>query len=148
MSISEDTRATREASIGWMIQRIAADLNRRMTERLAELNLPLPTFAVMMGVLEHGPVNQTEIGKHFGMPAYAISRAIDALEELGFVARRAHESSRRAHSIQATEAGEALAPKLHTIVREVNDAAMAGLSAAERKQFGDLLRQVLTSTGH
>jgi DNA-binding MarR family transcriptional regulator len=138
------TRAVRESSLGWMIQRIARGLDEAMNARLSPHGLSIQTFAVMMTVLEHGPLTQTAIGKQFGMPAYAISRAIDTLEELGFVARRAHEASRRAHMIHVTEAGAAFAGTLHAIVREVNDDLTASLSATERAQFGAILARLLT----
>ncbi len=145
MSISDQTRGTRESSLGWMIQRIARHLDSRMNERLAGLDLSLPTFAVMMIVLERGPMTQTEIGKRFGMPAYAISRALDALQEQGFVERRAHATSRRAHSIQATAAGKAIAPRLHAIVAEVNAELTSGLEQSESDAFGGLLRKILNA---
>ncbi len=145
MTVSDDTRTIREASLGWMIQRLARRLDEAMTARLAPLEMSLPTFAVMMTVLEHGPLTQTEIGKQFGMPAYAISRALDALERLGYIERRAHARSRRAHSIRATAAGEAIAPKLHAIVREVNAAFAAPLSAGDRATFQALLQRLMAA---
>lgn len=143
MTIKDDTRRTRQSSLGWMIQRITRALDEQMNARLAQMDMNVTTFAVMMTVLEQGPLNQSEIGARFGAPAYAISRALDTLERLGFVERRAHASSRRAHHIHATPAGEALAPRLHAIVREVNAELMAPLSSAERAQFATLLERVL-----
>ncbi|MDJ0628592.1 MAG: MarR family winged helix-turn-helix transcriptional regulator [Rhodobacter sp.] len=133
----------RETSIGWMLQRITGALDEAMNTRLAALDMNLGTFAVMMTVLEHGPLTQAEIGKRFGMAPYAISRAVDTLEELGFVSRGAHAHSRRAHSITATVEGVAIAPKLHAVVRDVNAALAAPLSAAERETLTALLRKVL-----
>ena len=147
MDIKDDIRSTRETSYGWMIQRIAGALDRRMTARLADLDLTLPSFAVLMTVLEHGPMMQTDIARRYGMPAYAISRALDTLERLGHVARKAHAASRRAHSIQATAAGRALAPRLRGIVAEVNAELTAPLSDAEQAQFGAILAKLLPDAG-
>ncbi len=143
MQTKDQIRETRETSIGWMIQRIAGALDRRMNARLAELDLTLPSFAVLMTVLEHGPMMQTDIARRYGMPAYTISRALDALERQHYVARAAHASSRRAHSIEATEAGLALAPRLRRIVREVNAELTAPLSDTERAQFNAGLTKLL-----
>jgi len=147
MTLSDDTRTVRENSFGWMIQRIAGDVDRQMTERLAELDMPLPAFAVMMCVLERGPMMQTDIGKQFGIPAYAISRALDVLERLGYIARRRHTASRRAHSIEVTEAGRAIAPRLHAIVNESNTDYTASLSDDERQVLCGLLTRLLPDTG-
>ncbi len=147
MQTRDKIRATRESSYGWAIQRIAGALDRQMTARLAELDLSLPSFAVLMTVLEHGPMMQTDIARRYGMPAYTISRALDALEGQGYVQRAAHASSRRAHSIDATAAGRALAPRLQGIVAEVNAELTVPLSAAEQAQFGAILTKLLPDSG-
>ena len=146
MGIPDETRQVRETSMGWIIQRLARKLDLAMEARLGELGLTLPSFAVMMTVLESGPMTQAEIGKRFGMPPYAISRALDALEAAGHVERRAHPTSRRAHDIHATEAGLGLAPKLHGIVRAVNADLTAGLDERDRAEFLPLLQRVLAGT--
>lgn len=147
MGVSDDTRAVREASMGWLIQRLAGRLDRAMEARLADLGLTLPSFAVMMTVLEDGPMTQAGIGKQFGMPAYTISRALDALEAAGYVERRPHPTSRRAHDIHATAAGLRLAPELHGIVRAVNADLVAGLDAEDSAAFLRLLKRVLAGSG-
>ena len=146
MTISEDTRRVRETSMGWVIQRLARRLDVAMEARLGALGLTVSSFAVMMTVLESGPMTQAEIGKRFGMPAYAISRALDALEAVGYVERRAHPTSRRAHDVHATPAGLALAPQLHDTVRAVNADLVSGLEPDDSAAFLALLQRVLATT--
>lgn len=146
MGLSDDTRRVRETSMGWIIQRLARKLDMAMEARLGALDLTVSSFAVMMTVLESGPMTQAAIGKRFGMPAYAISRALDALEAAGYVERRAHPTSRRAHDIHATGAGVALAPELHGIVRAVNGDLVAGLGEEDSAAFLSLLQRVLAGS--
>lgn len=143
MSIREQTRQARENSLGWMIQRLAGQLNSDMGHRLAKLDLQLPQFAVMMMVLEHEPLSQAEIGKGFGMPAYAISRALDGLQDIGLVQRQPDPASRRAHVISTTAAGRAMAPKLHQIVAAVNDDLVRDFDDQEQAQILWLLRRLV-----
>jgi len=135
-------KQTRETSIGWMIQRLARRLDDAMNARLAEHGLNLQQFAVMMTVLEHGSLTQAEIGRRFAMPAYAISRAIDGLEEAGLIAREAHPTSRRAHQIRATEKGLALAPALFELVGRIN----ADLTRELGRDDADRLHELLADT--
>lgn len=144
MSIREQTRLTRESSLGWMIQRLAGQLNVEMGRRLAELDLQLPQFAVMMMVLEHEPLSQADIGKRFGMPPYAISRALDGLQTLGFIERKPNPSSRRAHVITSTKAGQTLAPKLHAIVRQANGDLLQDFDAEDQAKILGLLGRLVT----
>ncbi len=143
MSIENETRQVRTTSLGWMIQRLAGRLDRLMEERLSAHGLTLQQFAVMMTVLEFEGLTQSEIGARFGMPAYAISRAIDHLEGAGLLERRAHPTSRRAHTIHVTEKGRQLGPDLFRIVGDVNAELAAPLSDQQRDKFAELLSAVL-----
>ncbi|MBO6638272.1 MAG: MarR family transcriptional regulator [Roseitalea sp.] len=136
-------RLSRENSIGWIIQRLARRLDDAMNARLADHGLTLPQFAIMMTVIEHNRMTQAEIGRRFAMPAYAISRAIDALEADGFLVRDAHPSSRRAHQIQATEKAVALAPAMFAIVKAVNADLTAGLAQDDADRLRQLLAEAM-----
>ncbi|MDJ0820799.1 MAG: MarR family transcriptional regulator [Paracoccaceae bacterium] len=143
MTSETDAHTVRTTSIGWMIQRIARRLDRAMETRLAQHDLSVSQFAVMMTVLETEGLTQAEIGQQFSMPAYAISRALDHLEKAGYVARRPHPTSRRAHTIHATPSGVALGPQLFKIVQEVNAALVGGLSEADKNTFRDILTRLV-----
>lgn len=141
--LSASARHTRETSRGWMLQRISRAMDVDMTQRLAGLDMTQQQFAVMMIVLEHEPLIQSRIGDYFGMPPYAISRAVDALEAHGHLARAPHPTSRRAVTISTTPAGRALAPQLFAIVQGLNADLLAPLTADEQAQFGAILQKLL-----
>lgn len=143
MDMSERARATRENSIGWMMQRLTRRLDDAMNARLAAHGLNIQRFAILMTVLERGSMTQAEIGRVFAMPAYAISRAVDALETDGFIAREDHPTSRRAHQIRATEQGLALGPELFGVVQAVNAALTDGLDDEETETLKALLAKTM-----
>ena len=143
MDQSNKAKKVRTTSNGWMIQRIAKRLNDRMEQRLAVLDLSTQHFPVMMTVLENDGLTQTEIGGKFGMPSYAISRALDHLEAKGALERRQHPTSRRTHTIHATEVGQKLAPQLFEIVRLLNEELVSDLSVQEREMFQKILTKLV-----
>ena len=114
-----------------------------MSKKLAEHDLTIPQFAIMMTVLEESGLTQTQIGERFSMPPYATSRALDQLEKSNLIERRAHPVSRRAHGIHATQDGIALAPVLHDIVGRVNGDLTVNLTPDQREFLGDLLSKIL-----
>ena len=126
-----------------MIQQIARRLNQSMEEKLSPHGLNLQQFAVMMTVLEFDGLTQTKIGERFSMPAYAISRAIDHLEQAGLLERHQHPTSRRAFTIHATENGRALGTALFEIVNDANAELTAPLSKSQRDQLGQLLKALM-----
>ncbi len=113
-----------------------------MEDRLSHLGITIQQFAVMMMVLENEGMTQTEIGGKFSAPAYSISRALDHLENANYLERRPHPTSRRTHTVHATDQGRALGPELFAIVREVNSELTADLSPGEKKKFQELLSKI------
>lgn len=143
MTLENEAETVRTNSLGWMIQRIARQLDRAMESRLSEIDLNLQQFAVMMTVLETDGQTQTEIGNKFSIPPYAISRALDHLETSGHLERKPHPTSRRTHLVFATDQGRKLAPRLFAIVREVNSDLVAAFSAQEQNDFHKLLTKMM-----
>jgi MarR family transcriptional regulator for hemolysin len=141
--VSDAIRAAREGSVGWLIQRLAGQLDRAMDEKLAPHGLTIQKFAVVMTVMEHDGLTQSEIGNRFRSPAYKITRSIDALEADGFLERRAHPASRRTNTVHATAKALQLAPTLIAIIEAVNRQMLAGLGSGEDRQVHALLRQML-----
>lgn len=144
MKDTNPVESVRSQSMGWRFQRIARKLDDAMNARLAPHDLNIQQFAVLMSVIEKDGQTQSDIGAQFGMPAYAISRALDHLEQTGRVERRPHPTSRRALTIHASEPGKALFPSLVAIINEVNAELLAPLSEVERKTLGDLLFRLIT----
>lgn len=144
MNISKEARTTREDSVGWVMQRLAKRLNDEMDKQLATLDLTVAQFAVMMTVLESGGMTQTEIGRRFGWPAYAITRVLNALEERGLLERRVDPSSRRSFNIYASAEGEKLGPELFSIVQAVNGDFMGRLPQEDRVEFRRMITLLMT----
>jgi DNA-binding MarR family transcriptional regulator len=145
VQLAADTRMVRLGSAGWYIQRLAAQLDRAMDRDLAPHGLNLQGFAILMNVIEHRGLTQSQIAGRFSAPAYAISRALDALEDAGYVARLEDPASRRSKRIEATDKGMALALTLFETVNRVNGALLAGLDLRDRAQMMSLLRTTLES---
>lgn len=143
MPNDEQTWDGRTSSLGWVLQRASARVERAMEQRLSRHGMNIRQFAVMMTILEQGGLSQSEIGARFTMPAYAISRAIDMLEEAGLAERRPHPTSRRRLTIHPTEKGKALGAELVAIVHEVNDSFAAPLSPQERARLLALLGRLI-----
>ncbi len=71
-----------------------------------------------------------------------LTALLDRLTERGLVERRRSSSDGRARPLHLTPAGEALAARAHTASLAMEDALLAGLSAAERAMLRELLIKV------
>lgn len=141
--VSKQVQQAREASAGWLIQRLAGALDKAMDRELERHGLTIQSFSVVMTVLEHDGLTQREIGSRFKAPAYAITRAIDGLENDGFLERRPHPSSRRANTVHATAKAQRLAPTLIAIIERVNKRLLADFDAQGQDEMRAGLRRML-----
>ncbi len=129
--------------MGWMLKRLSSVLDAEMHRELSRLDLNLNQFAVLMTLLESEGMTQTEIGQKIGMPGYATTRSLDALEEARLLERRPDERSRRSHRIHLTDVGRAMAPDLFAIVGHVNEQLLAPLAEDERLLFATILEKLV-----
>lgn len=141
--LAVEVRAVRQASVGWHIQRLSAQLDGAMDEALAPHGLTLQQFAIVMSLVENDGLTQREIGARFRAPAYAITRAIDGLEADGFLERRAHPTSRRTNTVHATAKSLQMVPDLIAIIEDVNGRLMASLADSKRVELRDALSRLL-----
>ena len=137
------SKATRHASPGWLVQRLSQRFEAAMEQALAPHGLALGQFALMMAVLETEGLTQAELGAIFAMPAWKISRYLDALTEAGLVTREADPASRRSHRIFATEAARQAAPGWRRAAMGVNQALLAPLAPDDRARLVALLQAVV-----
>ena len=141
--LSAGITATRQGSIGWLMQRVARRFEATMTDALREEGLTLAQFAVLMCALEADGQTQTEIGAAFAMPAWQISRALDGLQKAGLIERRVCIQSRRVHRIHVTEAALSRVTQLRARVAAVNAQVLAPLEPEKRAILGALLRELV-----
>ena len=141
--LSETAHLTRTTSAGWMIQRLSAMLDEAMKADLAAEDLTLDQFIMLMTLSEADGETQTGLAARMRLANYTVSRALDALGARGLVERRPVATSRRAHRVVLTEAGQALMPNLFGIVADRNARLLTALSEDERKQFLRLLSQLV-----
>lgn len=144
MTASDETRATRLSSTGWLVQRAAARFESRMIEALRPLGLTIQQFAVLMRVLERPEQSQADLGAAFAMPAWKISRALDGLEGAGLITRAPCPLSRRTLRIRPTAGALALAPQLQATAQRVNAGGLAPLDPEEQAALHGLLTKLVS----
>ncbi|WP_421704084.1 MarR family winged helix-turn-helix transcriptional regulator [Aliiroseovarius sp.] len=145
--LADQARATRSTSAGWMIQRLAGDLNRQMTTALAAHDLRLDQFAILMSLAETSGTTQTALAKRLNMQGYTVTRAVDALSDRGLVERLPDATSRRAWNVVLTDRGAALMPQLFKVVAQINADFLAALPDPAKERFLRLLTRLVAARG-
>jgi MarR family transcriptional regulator for hemolysin len=83
---------------------------------------------------------QSVLHKKIGIEQPTAVRTLDRMERDQFIKRERSENDRRAIKISLTKKSIILKDKMFDIATEMNDLALDGLTAAERKMFNKFLR--------
>ena len=88
------------------------------------------------------PPTQAELAANLDLTPMAVATLVDRMEAAGWITRRPSEKDRRANAIALQPQAEAALEKALAVGDRVQEAALAGFSAAERKQLVALLQRV------
>ena len=88
------------------------------------------------------PSTQAELAQELDLTPMAVATLVDRMEAAGWVTRRPSETDRRANAIELQPRAQAALGKAIAVSDRVQDSALAGFSAAERKQLVEMLQRV------
>src|SRR5712691_5843784 len=106
---------------------------------IANTGLCLTDFAALEALLHKGPLTITQIQEKVLLASGSMTAAVDRLEKLGLIVRKASPSDRRARVLELTAEGKRLAKSCFERHAKDLEALMAALSEKEMEQvYGSL----------
>ena len=131
----------------WLLNQAALAANRIVGDGLGAVGAHRSHYAVLSALDEFGPASQAALGRRCGIDRSDMVALINALSRDGVVARRPDPADRRRNVVTITTAGRRRLRSLEAVVARLQDALLAPLSAAERRQLVGLLRRVVEHHG-
>jgi DNA-binding MarR family transcriptional regulator len=133
-----------ERFLPYRLDILAEGVSRAMSRIYkAKYGLGVPEWRVLAHLGQYAPITAKAIGVHSRMHKTKISRAVAALEELGFLARSGNDKDRREELLSLTAKGKAayddLAPKAADFARHLLD----DFSATERRALERAIDRLL-----
>ena len=128
------------------IARIAARIAQRQDEIFTRYGLNRGDVGVLSALLMARPshtLSPTQLFRGLMLSSAGMTKRLDRLESRGLVKRRPDPKDRRGVTIQLSESGRRLVAKAVAENTKTEAALLSGLSAKERRLFGDLLRTLL-----
>jgi MarR family transcriptional regulator, 2-MHQ and catechol-resistance regulon repressor len=109
---------------------------------IANTGLCLTDFAALEALLHKGPLTITQIQDKVRLASGSMTAAVDRLEKLGLVVRKASPSDRRARVVHLTAEGKRLA--ISSFERHAKDleALMSALTEQEMEQLYGSLKKL------
>jgi len=111
-------------------------------QSIANTGLCLTDFAALEALLHKGPLTITQIQEKVRLASGSMTAAVDRLEKLGLVVRRASPSDRRARVLELTAKGKRLAASSFEKHAKDLEALMSGLTQKEMEQLYGSLKKL------
>jgi MarR family transcriptional regulator, lower aerobic nicotinate degradation pathway regulator len=131
----------------WLLNQAALAANRLVGDGLGAVGAHRSHYALLSALDEFGPASQAALGRRCGIDRSDMVALVNALSRDGLVGRQRDAADRRRNVITITAAGRRRLRALEVVLDRLQDALLASLSAAERRQLVDLLRRVVNHHG-
>jgi MarR family transcriptional regulator, lower aerobic nicotinate degradation pathway regulator len=126
----------------WLAGQAAQRASQLVSEALGEEGFRRHHFAVMTALAEGGAASQAELGRRVWLDRSDLHALLNELERDGLVARKQDERDRRRNLVELTPAGAKTLKRLDARVDAAQEAFVAPLSPAERRELMRLLAAV------
>jgi DNA-binding MarR family transcriptional regulator len=131
-----------EQETGFLLQRAHRRLRMAHNEALGPMNLGIAHLAVLGLLSARGDLSQRQLIEIMDADKSTMVHLIDELEKQGLAERRPDPDDRRAYAVHLTEAGRTRLAEAGRIVKAVEDAFLAPLTAAERRRLNQMLKRI------
>lgn len=118
---------------------VSRALSRIYSDRFG---IAIPEWRVVATIGQYGKVTARDVGAHSHMHKTKVSRAVAALEALGYVARTPNPDDMRESFLELTPKGEAMYRELVPQARAFSDALLATLPSAAVADLDELLSRL------
>jgi len=131
-----------DQQVGHLLRRANQRHTALFARRFAEFDLTPLQFAVLMRLREAGPLSQNLLGRETAMDPNTVQGVILRLLRRRLVTRSGSAEDKRRKLLALTADGRALAERLVIEGQAITEETLAPLSAAQRRQFLDLLARL------
>ena len=111
-------------------------------ERLAGSELSSAHYFYIIAICKNPGISQDKLSKKLYLNKSSVARALQALENDGFIERKQSDTDRRITLVYPTKKAEDIMPLIGEIVRDWNEFLFSVLDENEQKLFCELLGKV------
>lgn len=126
----------------WLLSEAARRGHALVSEGFAEEGLRKAHFTVLVALDEHGPASQAELGRRLWIDRSDMVAVLNDLEGARYVERTRDDRDRRRNVVALTAAGTEALRRLNARADAAQDALLAALTEAERRELERLLTLV------
>lgn len=129
---------------GYLAWHFAQAMGSRLERELRTLELTLAQYNALQNADRQPGISSADAARHAGITAQSMGSAVSSLTERGLITRSAHPTNRRVLCLHVTPDGSSLLTQARTLVRQVNQEALAVLEPQEQATVHRLLYRLVT----
>lgn len=104
-------------------------------------------YRLLAALKEWGPASQADLGRSTGIDRSDVTAALAELESRNLIERTVDPEHKRRNIVTLTPEGAEQLRDLDTVIDAIQDALLAPLTAAQRRQFITLMSRLLDGLG-
>lgn len=135
----------RKSSAGYLANHMARLFAAGLARRVGPLGLAPAQFMTLLELWEEDGLTQRDLVARLDVEQATMANTLNRMERDGLIARRAHDTDKRARVIVLTDKARALQGPALAAAQAQNAEALAGLSDAERAEFTALMQRVIAA---
>jgi MarR family transcriptional regulator, lower aerobic nicotinate degradation pathway regulator len=132
----------------WLIGQLAGTGSALVADALAAEGLRRQHFTVLSALAERGAVSQAALGRRLLIDRSDMHALLSELEQDGLLARVRDPKDRRRMLVELTAAGGRVLKRLDRRIEAAQDALVAPLSTADRRELQRLLTLLVEHHSH
>lgn len=133
-----------DTPLGYLLSRVANALRADITANVLEpLGLTFPQFVCLRMLDKRSGMSNAEMARFIGVSPQAMNIVVRALQDRELITRPSTVAAGRSRPTELTRAGRTLLSKTVAGIRAADDALLAGLTAAQRREFRETLTSLL-----
>ncbi|MFC4111872.1 MarR family winged helix-turn-helix transcriptional regulator [Nonomuraea zeae] len=121
----------------------AQTANRIVDQALAQAGIRRYHYALLAALEEYGPASQAALGRRTGIDRSDMVATVNELAERQFLERAPDPEDRRRNIVTITATGRKELAHLDRLIAAAQDAYLAPLPAADRRNLIDLLTRII-----
>lgn len=118
------------------------------TQRLKLYNISYGQFSLMMTLFFEDGINQETLARRLFVNKATVARAVDKLEQGGYVERTHDEKDGRANRVFLTAKGRKIEPVAKQQIQEWNSILVTGLTDVESLVLNELMKKIVHNAIH
>lgn len=133
---------TREDEFAFLIEEVLRKLRRSFDDALDRFGLSRSQWRALFYLFVAPGMTQTELARRLELERASVGSAVDRLESLGLLERRALAGDRRVWTLHLSKKALAIFPELRREADDVYAAMLRGITGSELKAASSVLQRM------